>query len=114
MGPKKVTLKSGDVRWEIRYNDAGRKSAYRNRRFERKEDAQIFLDEMRRRRRLGDLAESEWSRRAVRELALDWWALYVLPNLSPRTRSDYKARRRPHNPALGLPPAAGRHGGRGR
>jgi integrase len=90
VGPKKVTLKSGDVRWEIRYNDAGRKSAYRNRRFERKEDAQIFLDEMRRRRRLGDLAESEWSRRAVRELALDWWALYVLPNLSPRTRSDYK------------------------
>ena len=90
MGPKKVTLKSGDVRWEIRYNDAGRKSAYRNRRFERKEDAQIFLDEMRRRRRLGDLAESEWSRRAVRELALDWWALHVLPNLSPRTRSDYK------------------------
>jgi integrase len=26
----------------------------------------------------------------VRELALDWWALYVLPNLSGRTRRDYK------------------------
>jgi integrase len=90
VGPKKVTLKSGEVRWEIRYNDAGRGSSYRNRRFERKEDAQTFLDEMRRRRRLGDLAESEWSRRPVRELALDWWALYVLPNLSPRTRRDYK------------------------
>ena len=90
MGPRKVTLKSGEVRWEIRYNDAGRGSAYRNRRFDRKEDAQTFLDEMRRRRRLGDLAESEWSRRPVRELALDWWALYVRPNLSPRTQRDYE------------------------
>jgi integrase len=90
VAPRKVTLKSGGVRWEIRYNDAGRDSPYRNRRFERKEDAQTFLDEVRRRRRLGELAESEWSRRTVRELALDWWALYVLPNLSPRTRNDYK------------------------
>lgn len=78
------------MRWEIRYNDAGRHSPYRKRRFERKEDAQTVLDEMRRRRRLGDLAEAEWSRRPVRELALDWWALYVLPNLSPRTRNDYR------------------------
>src|SRR6185503_3740066 len=79
VGPKRVTLKSGEVRWEIRYNDAGRGSAYRRRRFERREDAQTFLDEMRRRRRLGELAESEWARRTVRELALDWWALHVLP-----------------------------------
>ena len=90
MGPKRVTLKSGEVRWEIRYNDAGRGSAYRRRRFERKEDAQTFLDEMRRRRRLGELAESEWARRTVRELALDWWALHVLPNLSARTQRDYR------------------------
>lgn len=45
---------------------------------------------MRRRRRLGELAESEWARRTVRELALDWRALYVLPNLSPRTQRDYR------------------------
>jgi integrase len=85
-----VTLSSGEVRWEIRYNDAGRGSPYRRRRFDRKEDAQTFLDEMRRRRRLGDLAESEWARRTVRALALDWWALYVVPNLTPRTRRDYE------------------------
>jgi integrase len=85
-----VTLSSGEVRWEIRYNDAGRGSPYRRRRFDRKEDAQTFLDEMRRRRRLGDLAESEWARRTVRALALDWWALYVVPNLSSRTRRDYE------------------------
>ena len=90
MGPRRMTLSSGEVRWEIRYNDAGRGSPYRRRRFDRKEDAQTFLDEMRRRRRLGELAESEWARRTVRALALDWWAFYVVPNLSPRTRRDYK------------------------
>jgi Phage integrase, N-terminal SAM-like domain len=90
VGPKRVTLKSGEVRWEIRYNDAGRSSAYRRRRFGRREDAQTFLDEMRRRRRLGELAESEWARRTVRELALDWWALHVLPTLSARTQRDYR------------------------
>jgi hypothetical protein len=90
MGPRRVTLSSGEVRWEIRYNDAGRGSPYRRRRFDRKEDAQTFLDEMRRRRRLGELAESEWARRTVRALAVDWWALYVVPNLSTRTRRDYQ------------------------
>lgn len=90
MGPRKVTLGNGEVRWEIRYYDAGRGSVQRRRRFALKEDAQTFLDETRRRRRLGDLAESEWSRRTVRELALDWWGLYVVPNLSGRTRRDYR------------------------
>jgi integrase len=85
-----VTLSNGEVRWEIRYYDAGRGSVQRRRRFTHKEDAQTFLDETRRRRRLGDLAESEWSRRTVRDLALDWWALYVVPNLSTRTRRDYR------------------------
>ena len=90
MGPKKVTLRNGEVRWEVRYYDAGRGSARRRRRFDRREDAQSFLDETRRRRRLGDLVESEWARRTMRELALDWWALYVVPNLSERTRRDYR------------------------
>ena len=90
MGPRRVTLKTGGVRWEIRYNDAGRGSPYRRRRFERRDDAQTFADEMRRRRRLGELAEAEWARRTVRELAVDWWALYAVPNLEPRTRRDYQ------------------------
>jgi integrase len=90
VGPKKVTLRNGEVRWEVGYYDAGRGSARRRRRFQRREDAQTFLDEMRRRRRLGELAEAEWARRTVRLLALDWWALYVLPNLSARTRRDYR------------------------
>jgi hypothetical protein len=39
VGPKRVTLQNGEVRWEIRYNDAGRGSVYRRRRFERRDDA---------------------------------------------------------------------------
>ncbi|HEY6776024.1 MAG TPA: hypothetical protein VI122_05900 [Thermoleophilaceae bacterium] len=85
-----MTLRNGEVRWEVGYYDADRGSARRRRRFQRREDAQTFLDEMRRRRRLGELAEAEWARRTVRHLALDWWALYVLPNLSARTRRDYR------------------------
>ncbi|HEY1357797.1 MAG TPA: site-specific integrase [Thermoleophilaceae bacterium] len=90
MGPKKLKLQNGEVRWEIRFNDAGRGSPYRRRRFERREDAQTFLDDIRRRRRLGELAEAEWARRTVRQLALDWWELYAVPNLSPRTLRDYR------------------------
>ena len=85
-----MTLRNGEVRWEVGYYDADRGSARRRRRFQRRDDAQTFLDEMRRRRRLGELAEAEWARRTVRHLALDWWALYVLPNLSARTRRDYR------------------------
>jgi integrase len=85
-----VTLRNGEVRWEVGYYDADRGSARRRRRFQRRDDAQTFLDETRRRRRLGELAEAEWARRTVRHLALDWWALYVLPNLSARTRRDYR------------------------
>src|SRR5215218_11015281 len=46
VGPKKVTLRNGEVRWEVGYYDAGRGSARRRRRFQRREDAQTFLDEM--------------------------------------------------------------------
>jgi len=87
---KKVTLSNGDERWEVRYRDSGRESPERKRRFLRKGDAEVFEVEIRRRKQLGDLAGSEWSRRSVGELAADWFDLYVIPNLAKRTRRDYQ------------------------
>ena len=90
MPAKKVTLSNGDERWEVRYRDSGRESPERKRRFLRKGDAEVFEVEIRRRKQLGDLAGSEWSRRSVGELAADWFDLYVIPNLAKRTRRDYQ------------------------
>ena len=90
MPPKKVTLSTGEERWEVRYLDSGRESPGRKRRFLRNKDAEVFEVEIRRRKQLGDLAGSEWSRRSVGELAGDWFDLYVIPNLASRKRGDYQ------------------------
>jgi len=86
----KVILSNGEERWEVRYRDAGRDSQRRRRRFVRKGDAEVFETEIKRRRQLGDMAGSQWSRRTVSELAEDWFDLYVIPNLAKRTRRDYQ------------------------
>ncbi|MDQ3730109.1 MAG: site-specific integrase [Actinomycetota bacterium] len=90
MAPSKVVLSNGDERWEVRYRDSGRDSSRRKRRFIRKGDAELFETEIKRRRQLGDLAGSQWSRRTVGDLAADWFDLYVVPNLAKRTRRDYQ------------------------
>jgi len=56
----------------------------------RKGDAEVFETDIKRRRQLGDMAGSQWSRRTVSELAEDWFDLYVIPNLAKRTRRDYQ------------------------
>jgi len=86
---RKVVLGSGATRWEVRYREAGRGSVRRARRFLLKADAEAFEREMLRRRQLGELAESDWAGRTVAELAEDWFGLYVIPNLEPRTQRDY-------------------------
>jgi integrase len=104
VGPKKVKLPNGEVRWEVRYYEAGRGSSRRRRRFLLHKDAQTFELEVARRRQLGELAESEWSRRTVAELAVDWWELYAVPNLAPRTRKDARRLLAKH-----IEPRLGRH-----
>lgn len=55
MSIHRVERADGSVVWRVRWRDGGRGSRARSRRFDRKADAVAFEDELRRRKRLGDL-----------------------------------------------------------
>lgn len=79
-----------DGRWACRYYVAGRGSPRRQRTFDRKRDAELFLAEVRRRKALGDLATFEAADRTVTELAVEWWRKYAVPNLADHTLDKYE------------------------
>ena len=89
MAVKRIKLEGGLIRYEIRYYEAGRGSARRRKRFERKADAETFEIDVKRRQRLGELGELQAASQTVSELAHDWFDLYVIPNLASRTQRDY-------------------------
>jgi integrase len=76
--------------WEVRWRDAGRGSRQRQRSFDRKGDAETFEREVKRRKRLGELAVWEQRNRSVRELGREWWAKYAVPNLAEHTLDGYE------------------------
>lgn len=86
---QKVKLANGEERWTVRFYESGRGSVRRKRTFRRKGDAQAFLADLDRRRRMGELAESAWAKRPLSDLLEDWWDLYAIPNLASRTLRDY-------------------------
>ena len=55
MSIHRIVRADGSVVWRVRWRDGGRGSGARSRRFDRKADAVAFEDELRRRRRLGEL-----------------------------------------------------------
>ena len=82
--------KTDDGRWEVRWREGGRASRQRGRIFDRKGDAQDFEREVRRRKRLGELALWEQRNRTVRELSREWWEKHAVPNLATWTLDKYQ------------------------
>lgn len=78
------------VQWRVVWCESGRGSAQRQRSFDRKRDAEDLDREIKRRKRLGELALWEHRNRTVRELAREWCAKYAVPNLAEHTLDGYE------------------------
>jgi integrase len=83
--PRKVRRKQGYV-WEVRYREGGR---HRSRTFDRKADAEDFQAEVRRRKRLGTLAQSHAGEELLADFAVEWWRVHARPNLERSTLRRY-------------------------
>ena len=78
--------RKGGARWEVRYRE-GRRN--RSRVFDRKKDAVAFETEVKRRKRLGALAELNAGEERLSDFAQKWWRLHAKPNLAPSTLKSY-------------------------
>ena len=85
MSIHKKVLPSGKVTWEVRWRDGGQRS----RNFARKRDAEAFDSDIRRRRRLGDLELLDSGRETLADFAREWWQVYAMESLEPKTRKVY-------------------------
>jgi integrase len=73
--------------WKVRYRDAAGRARAQN--FDRKDDAEAFDLEVRRRRRLGTLADLDQGRELLSDFVAEWWRTYAQPNLAESTRRRY-------------------------
>jgi integrase len=81
----KVERKRGPA-WQVRYRD-GRRN--RSATFDRKADAVAFEAEVRRRKRLGTLAQLDAGDELLSDFGREWWRLHARPNLAPSTQRRY-------------------------
>jgi integrase len=73
--------------WKARWRDGG---GARSRTFDLKQDALSFDAEVRRRKRMGGLAELDAGKQTIAEFTEEeWWPLHAEPNLARRTRAVY-------------------------
>ena len=89
MSLHRIELPDGSVRWRVRWRDGGRGSMARSRRFDRKADAVAFEDELRRRRRLGDLGILIGSHETLDQYVAETWVRTHAVTLAPRTAKTY-------------------------
>jgi integrase len=83
---EKVHRQRGAV-WRVRWRDElGRE---RSKVLGTKRDADAFDAEVRRRRRTGELATMDAGKETLADFATEWWALYAVPNLAPKTLKVY-------------------------
>lgn len=75
--------------WRVRWREGGRGSRARTRTFDRKGDAVDFEDELRRRRRLGEIGLLPGSQETLDEYVCQTWAQTHAVTLSPKTAKDY-------------------------
>ena len=85
MSIERVSRKHGVV-WRVRWRDSDRNRA---RTFDRKADATAFEADIRRRKRVEDLASLDAGRETLQEFAEEWWQLHALLNLAPATLANY-------------------------
>jgi integrase len=73
--------------WRVRWRDElGRP---RSKVLGTKRDAEAFDAEVRRRKRTGELASMDAGKETLANFAEEWWRLYAVPNLAPKTLKVY-------------------------
>ncbi|MFL5855705.1 MAG: hypothetical protein ACJ77L_03000, partial [Solirubrobacteraceae bacterium] len=86
MSVEKVNRKGGVV-WRVRWRDASGQA--HSKVLGRKRDAEMFDAEVKRRKRIGDLATFDGGRETLDDFARRWAKVYAVPNLAARTRRSY-------------------------
>jgi integrase len=104
MSVHRVERGAGSVVWRVRWREGGRGSRARTRTFERKADAVAYEDELRRRRRLGELGLMPGSQETLDEYVCQTWAQTHAVTLSPKTAKHYASLYDVH-----IAPALGQH-----
>jgi integrase len=89
MSVQRVELADGTVSWRVRWRDSGRGSRMNSRSFARKADAVAFDDELRRRRRLGDMAMVVGSQDTLDHYVAETWAKTHAVTLARSTARTY-------------------------
>jgi integrase len=89
MSVHRVDRGAGSVVWRVRWREGGRGSHARTRTFERKADAVAYEDELRRRRRLGELGLMPGSQETLDEYVCQTWAQTHAVTLAPKTAKHY-------------------------
>src|ERR671933_665402 len=84
-----MVRKDGMVSWQVRWRDGGRGSRTRARTFDRKADAVAFDNEVRRRRRLGELVGFAGAQETLNHYVEETWARTHGVTLSPKTAKHY-------------------------
>src|SRR4051812_10741555 len=79
----------GSVGWRVRWREGGRGSQGRSRVFDRKGDAVSFDDELRRRRRLGELVGVAGSQETLNVYVAETWAKTHGVTLATKTARHY-------------------------
>jgi hypothetical protein len=86
MSVERVERKGGVV-WRVRWRDGSGQP--HSRVAGRKRDAEALDADIKRRKRLGQLAQMDSGTQTLAEFAEEWWELHAKPNLSARTRTTY-------------------------
>jgi integrase len=73
--------------WRVRWREGSRN---RSRVLGRRRDAEAFDAEVKRKRRLGELALMERGTESLADFVQEWYAKYAVPNLEPRTIDLYE------------------------
>ena len=89
MSVQRIARKDGSTSWLVRWREGGRGSRMRARTFDRKGDAVAFDDEIRRRRRLGDLVGFAGANETLNHYVAETWAKTHAVTLAPKTAKHY-------------------------
>lgn len=80
------------VVWRVRWREGGRNSQERSRRFDREADAQALEDELRRRKRLGELVDFSGAKETLNYYVAGTWAKTHAVTLAKKTTNHYTSR----------------------
>ena len=89
MSVQRIARVDGSVVWKVRWREGGRASRERSRTFGRRADAVAFDDELRRRRRLGELVSMAGSQETLDRYVAETWAKTHAVTLAPNTARTY-------------------------